>query len=129
MTSPYSFDQCVCIPLSLSPMHSYTHTHTHRRYGFVSFKPYVFFLLCSLPGNACAGGELVSTWKQAGALWHVCERGVRSGGSGLRICVCIVGHGGLSCVHCGPWNKKRAPKQNKTDDFLAFFKNFIHISL
>ena len=26
MTSPYSFDQCVCIPLSLSPMHSYTHT-------------------------------------------------------------------------------------------------------
>ena len=44
MTSPYSFDQCVCIPLSLSPMHSYTHTQT---LWFCFLQTVCFFFFCA----------------------------------------------------------------------------------
>ena len=128
MTSPYSFDQCVCIPpsLSLSPMHSYTHTQT----------PWFCFL-----ETVCFFSFVLTTWKrvcwwrrageqiEASGCVVACVRvlgrkkggGVRSGGSGLRVCVRIVGHGSLSCVHCGPWNKKKHQNKTKQTVSLCFF--------
>ena len=73
MTSPYSFDQCVCVYPSLSPMHSYTHTHTHTRYGFCFLQTICFFSF------------VLTTWKRA-CWWRAGEQIEASGCVVARVC-------------------------------------------